>query len=96
MPDLLHLLLQPVNGKSLPNIMHSLKSYTAKKLMRVLPGLRKVWQDGYYEHSIRTERELVEKIRYVESNPLKSGLCRDPEKFCFSSASKREQMDTRT
>ncbi len=94
MPDHLHLLLQPADEKPLPAIMHSLKSFTSKRILSPRPGMRKVWQDGYYEHGIRTERELVEKIRYIEANPGKAGFSEETRTFSFSSASMRDQMDS--
>ena len=49
MSDHLHLIILPQGGKTVSQIMHSLKSYTAKKINRLLGRSGKVWQDGFYE-----------------------------------------------
>jgi putative transposase len=46
----------------------------------------KVWQDGYYDFNITTEKKLFEKLNYIHNNPVRAGLCEDPEGYPSSSA----------
>ena len=93
MPEHLHLIILPQNKKTLSQIMHSLKSYTAKKINSLLGRSGKIWQDGFYERIIRNEDDLREKATYIENNPLRKNLVEEPEKYFYSSAHHREKMD---
>jgi REP element-mobilizing transposase RayT len=73
--------------------MHSLKSYTAKKINNLLGRSGKIWQDGFYERIIRNEDDLREKAIYIENNPVRERLVEEPEKYFYSSARYREKMD---
>jgi len=90
MNDHVHIILQPNEiepGKyiNLSEIMHSIKSFTAKKIIKhlqyewtettVLP--EKIFQSESYDRIIRTEDELKEKMNYIHNNPIKKGLCED-------------------
>ena len=37
------------------------------------------WQDNYFDHRIRSDKELVEKMSYIRCNPVVKGLCKRPE-----------------
>jgi REP element-mobilizing transposase RayT len=93
MPDHLHMIILPQKNKTLSQIMHSLKSYTAKKIIDLLGRSGKVWQDGFYERVIRREDDLREKAGYIENNPVRKKLVEEPESYSYSSAHCREMMD---
>ena len=93
MPEHLHLIILPQNKKTVSQIMHSLKSYTAKKINSLLGRDGKIWQDGFYERIIRSENDLSEKANYIENNPLRKKLVEESEKYFYSSAHNREKMD---
>ena len=79
MPDHFHLILHPnikdAGYYSLPEIFHSIKSYTANKLKRQL------WQDENYDHIIRNERDYLEKLWYLVMNPVEAELVSRPEEY---------------
>jgi REP element-mobilizing transposase RayT len=60
---------KPISG-SLPTVIRSLKSAVTKRIneLRHTPGAP-VWQRGYYERIIRSNRELDAVRRYIEGNP---------------------------
>ncbi len=93
MPEHLHLIILPQNKKTVSQIMHSLKSYTAKKINNILGRGGKIWQDGSYERIIRNQEDLREKATYIENNPVRKNLVEEPEKYLYSSAHYREKMD---
>jgi REP element-mobilizing transposase RayT len=59
---------------SLASVVHSWKSFTAKKANDLLDCQSAFWQREYYDHLIRNENEFQRAIRYVSDNPAKAGL----------------------
>jgi REP element-mobilizing transposase RayT len=57
---------------SLATIVRSFKSATTKQIneLRSTHGAH-VWQRNYYEHVVRSDRELNAIREYIEQNPLK-------------------------
>ncbi len=104
MPDHVHLILQPLEKTdggyySIAEIMHSLKSYSANQINKLLKGTGKmpvapgknvsagkveqsqVWLDENFDRIIRDEKELLEKMNYIATNPIKTGLVEKPENY---------------
>jgi REP element-mobilizing transposase RayT len=73
MPNHVHVVLTPSSGEKLSQIVHSWKSYTAHCAMKIL-GVDRFWAREYYDHVIRSERELANTIAYVRNNPSKARL----------------------
>lgn len=74
MPDHIHAVIQLGFDQALARTMHSLKSFTAKKINALLDEAGSVWQSGYYDRANRGEEALNEIIRYCYENPVRSGL----------------------
>ncbi|MBL8180263.1 MAG: transposase [Blastocatellia bacterium] len=81
-----HLLLRPINGNSLESIVHSLKSYTANKSNKLLGRSGPFWSIEYFDRYIRDGEHFTRTKRYIEMNPVKAGLCSEPEEWKFGSA----------
>ena len=58
----------------LPDIMQSLKSFTAHKANQILERNGAFWQSESYDHVVRDEQEWWRILRYVVNNPVKAGL----------------------
>jgi REP element-mobilizing transposase RayT len=72
MPDHIHLAGRLGKG-SLSAIMHTLKSYSAKRLVEV--GIdAPVWQRGYHDHVLRNDEDFNLRLRYLIENPRRAGL----------------------
>lgn len=69
MPNHVHLVLKPINKNLLKDIMHSIKSFTAKKLNAENNTTGVLWKKEYYDHLIRDGEDLINQIRYVLNNP---------------------------
>jgi REP element-mobilizing transposase RayT len=82
MPDHLHCVAE-LKTDGLPIFMHSLKSYTAKKVNAVLKRQGSFWQDQYYEHAIRKDEDLMEVVLYILNNPVRAGLVKDFHDYPF-------------
>ena len=66
------MLINPV--EELSRIMHSIKSFTAHEMNKMLNRKGKVWQGENYDRIIRDEDEYLEKIKYIADNPIKANL----------------------
>jgi putative DNA methylase len=86
MPNHVHVLLTPVKGHGISEIMHSLKSFTAKMINRELGAQGRLWQADYYDRFIRNEAHFIRTIEYIEMNPVNAGLCSSKNEWRFSSA----------
>ncbi len=76
MPDHLHL-IATLKTVTLPEAMHSLKSYTAKRINKTLKREGKVWQEQYHDHAIRKEEDLKDIVYYCLNNPVRKKLVQD-------------------
>jgi len=74
MPNHVHVILRPLAGHELPEIVHSWKSFTSKQISRRLDRQGSLWMDEYYDHLIRDEDDFRNQVDYVLANPEKAGL----------------------
>lgn len=86
MPNHGHVLCKPINGFSLPEIQHSIKSYSANKINQLLKRKGQFWQEEAFDRYIRDSRHFANTIEYIEDNPVKARLCKSAEDWPFSSA----------
>lgn len=73
MPDHLHFIAQLCSG-SLPELMRTLKSYTAREINQLLDRRGPLWQPQYHDHVIRKDEVLEEVTLYCLHNPVRAGL----------------------
>src|SRR5262245_47946577 len=81
MPNHVHVLIDVIPGYQVSRIVHSWKSYTAKKI-----GRGRVWQPDYWDRAIRSEYHFNSAVEYIISNPVVAGLVDVPENWRWSSA----------
>ncbi|WP_269539806.1 transposase [Cerasicoccus fimbriatus] len=74
MPNHVHLIVLPFINHALSDILHSWKSFTAKRLNRPSERAGAVWQSESYSRIIRDEAELRHYREYILENPNKAGL----------------------
>ncbi|HVL39679.1 MAG TPA: transposase, partial [Fimbriimonadaceae bacterium] len=74
MPNHVHVVVEPQGPHTLPEILHTWKSYTSHELNKRLSRQGPVWQEEYYDHLIRGVNDLQRQCSYVEDNPTKAGL----------------------
>ncbi len=77
--DHVHMVVNPI--ETLPKIMHSIKSFTAHEINKMLKRNGKVWQNESYDGIIRNEDEFLEKLNYIANNPIKENLARHYEDY---------------
>jgi len=77
--DHVHMIINPKDNLS--KIMHSIKSFTAHEINKTANRKGKLWQDENFDRVIRSEREFLEKIRYIANNPIKANLAKEYENY---------------
>jgi (E)-4-hydroxy-3-methylbut-2-enyl-diphosphate synthase len=72
MPNHVHVIVTPRGEHSLPEILHSWKSYTGHALKHLAPEGLPLWQAESYDHLVRGGESLQRLERYVLSNPRRA------------------------
>jgi putative transposase len=72
MPDHLHLIAQFNAAHGMRGTVSNLKRYLART-----HGIR--WQEGFFDHRIRSHKAMRETLDYVRMNPVRAGLAKRPE-----------------
>jgi len=83
MPNHIHVLFQTIGRSSLPDILHSWKSYSAKAANQILGRDGEFWQREYHDHLIRNVTEFDRAVRYIVENPSRAGLKSWPWVWCW-------------
>jgi REP element-mobilizing transposase RayT len=85
MPNHVHLLITPKTSPS--RLLQSLKGSTAREANKLLCRSGPFWQHESYDHYVRDAQQFGRIKNYIEQNPVKAGLCNNPEAYRWSSAS---------
>ncbi len=74
MPNHVHVIVRPVAGHELSEILHSWKSFTARRINEELQRDGSLWQDENFDRIVRDLGELERTRSYIRNNPEKAGL----------------------
>ncbi len=85
MPNHAHVVITPLRGNLLADILHSWKSFTASQINKVLHRRGPLWERESFDHLIRTVGDWEKYSVYTENNPVIAGFCVQPEEWPFSS-----------
>jgi len=97
LPDHLHMIVTVPEAKMYPKIISTLKRYFSQRCdikytkhimqshSRQLQGYNPVWQKRYYEHTIRNEKDYMEKRIYMYHNPVKHRYVSNVEDWKYGS-----------
>lgn len=77
MPNHVHVLLRPLPGFELKDVLHSVKSFTANKINKQINSSGEFWQRQSYDHIVRDFEQLEAFQRYITQNPTKANLNND-------------------
>lgn len=86
MPNHVHVQCTVIENYDLGEIIHSWKSYIAHKVNRLLEREGSLWGEGYFDRYMRNHEHFVKTVQYIESNPVRAGLCEKPDRWRWSSA----------
>jgi len=86
MPDHVHLLLTPLRDEegwpyALPSILKLLKGTSARSINRLLGSCGPVWREESFDHALRSQESLAQKLEYLRQNPVRRGLAAKPEDY---------------
>jgi 5-methyltetrahydrofolate--homocysteine methyltransferase len=89
MPDHVHALLQPLPKDeltdettfwSVPELMHSIKSFTAHEIDKAEGTKGQLWENESFDRYVRSDRDLEEKFQYILRNPWDADVA-GPDEF---------------
>jgi REP-associated tyrosine transposase len=83
MPDHVHLFAAfPIDGITLPRWVQSLRNVIGKRLLQL--GFHKPhWQEGFFDHLLRSHESYTQKWEYVRMNPMRAKLCDTPDAWPY-------------
>jgi REP element-mobilizing transposase RayT len=86
MPEHVHLVVTPLRDAEgwpyeLPKLLKLIKGASARNVNRLFNHSGPVWQDESFDHVLRSDGELQEKIEYMRQNPVRRGLVEKPEDY---------------
>ncbi len=82
MPDHLHLLISPANsGISISRFIGGFKSKTTR--LGWEKGIKKLWQERFYDHILRRNEDIEEIAQYILNNPVRKGMVESYEDYEF-------------
>jgi len=70
MPDHLHALLSFPATTRMDKVIRDWKRFVAKRTAVT-------WQDGFFDHRVRSNENLEETTAYIRRNPMRAGLADD-------------------
>ena len=92
MANHIHVFLKPKDETTIASITKCLKGFTAREANRMLGRTGQTfWQDEVFDHWCRDQAEFVRIVQYIENNPVKAGLVKQPEEWPWSSAAERNR-----
>ncbi len=65
----------------LVDILRGIKGASARRVNQLLGSCGPVWQEESFDHVIRAEESMREKMEYIRQNPVRRGLARVPEEY---------------
>ncbi len=86
MPEHVHLLMTPLRNEAgdvywLADILKGIKGASARDVNRIVGSSGPVWEEESFDHIIRSDEILEEKIKYIRQNPVRRGLVKSPEEY---------------
>ena len=82
MPDHVHLFVWLTDTTDLSRWGQSLKAVLGKTLLE-LGHNKPHWQEGFFDHLLRSGESYAEKWEYIRLNPVRKGLCARPEDWPY-------------
>ena len=99
LPDHLHMIITPEKATDYSKIISAIKRsfvYGLNEKIRKIAKLEishskyrrshaGIWQERFYEHTIRDEKDWLDKMEYIKNNPLKHGLVQSSNEWKYTS-----------
>lgn len=91
-----HLLIQTSQINELSKYMQRLNTSYAKYYNKKYNKVGFVFRNRYEAEGIYGEKQLYNCVKYIANNPVKAGICENPEQYKFSRYPKINQEDDDT
>jgi len=85
MTNHVHLLATPMAQKSVSKLMHSLGAYYVHYINTRYQRTGTLWEGRYKDCLVDSERYFLTVSRYIELNPVRANMCRNPAEYRWSS-----------
>ena len=85
MPNHIHLLLKILKAVDLPHLLQCLNQAYAKQYKRSYSLIGNLFQGRYKSIFIERDSYLLDCGRYIERNPYRAGMVKDPSDYLWSS-----------
>ncbi len=72
-----HVVMKPLEGFELEDVLEGLKGFVSRRVNKVLNRSGTLWQQESYDRIIRDEEHLYRVIQYIGRNPAKAGYARN-------------------
>ncbi len=86
MPNHVHVLISTIPSAPLGQIVGSWKRFTAREANILLRRTGAFWQVDYWDRFIRNDEHFDAAVSYIDFNPVKAGLAREPHLWPWGSA----------
>ena len=70
MPNHVHVLFQPMEGRTISDIVASWKKFTARQINDALGREGMLWQKESFDTLVRSEQHFQDVVRYIKKNDL--------------------------
>ena len=89
MPDHVHLIFTAMedsegNTYGLAEIMIGIKGASAHSVNKMLARTGQLWQDESFDHVLRADENLADRVEYLRLNPVRKGLVVRAEEYRWS------------
>lgn len=91
MSNHVHLIVEPNRPKQITKVMQGLNQSYSIWFNKKYKKVGHLWQDRYKNFIIQKDRYLLTCINYVELNPIRSNVVRDPLEYPWGSYKFRTQ-----
>jgi len=82
MPDHVHLFVRGSQGFTLGSWVGQLKQPLAKAA-RLSRAKTQLWEEGFFDHVLRSNESYSQKWNYVRENPVRAGLVKSAEDWPY-------------
>lgn len=81
-----HLVIKLLENEDVSAIMHSVNRWYARWYNERYERKGHFWEDRFYAELIKDDLQLLAVMRYIELNPVRASLCKNPSEWNYSGA----------
>jgi putative transposase len=85
MPNHVHLLVTPLVEHACARLMQRVAQLHSQYINRTYERSGSLWEGRFRSCLVQAEDYVIACYRYIESNPVRAGLCADPADYAWSS-----------